>query len=240
MSINPHETPETVNDELAPDALLSCTRCPRLVEHRRSVAASKRKAYQDDTYWGQPVPGFGDRNARLMILGLAPGAHGSNRTGRQFTGDASGRFLWAALHRAGLASSDRSLHRGDGLRVSNLWITAAVRCVPPGNKPTTLEQQHCRPWLANDLAQLTHLRVVLALGSFAHDAYLRWLQASGRRIVKKAVPFAHGAHHDLTDEQPGHHLVDSYHVSFQNTNTGRLTETMFDAALEHALALADA
>lgn len=238
MSINPHETPETVNDELAPEALLSCTRCPRLVTHRRSVAATKRKAFMQDTYWGQPVPGFGDRSARLMILGLAPGAHGSNRTGRQFTGDASGRFLWAALHRAGLASRDVSQHRGDGLQVSNLWITAAVRCVPPANKPTSAEQTECRRWLSHDLTQLNNVRVVLALGSFAHDAYLRWLKASGRTITKKDVPFGHAAHHNLTDGQPGHHLVDSYHVSFQNTNTGRLTEAMFDETLRYALDLA--
>jgi uracil-DNA glycosylase family 4 len=240
MGMNPLETPETVNAERAPDSLLSCRLCPRLVAHREAVAQKKRKAYQQDTYWGRPVPGFGDPAARVLILGLAPGAHGSNRTGRQFTGDASGRFLWAALHRAGLASSGVSHHRGDGLKVSDLWVTAAVRCVPPGNKPTGEEQRLCRNWLDADLAHLPNLRVVLALGAFAHDAYLGWLQASGRKVVKKNAPFAHGAHHDLSGVQPGHHLVDSYHVSFQNTNTGRLTGTMFDAVLRQVQDLADA
>ncbi|MDR9391566.1 MAG: uracil-DNA glycosylase [Trueperaceae bacterium] len=227
--------------EHLPDALRTCRRCPRLVAHREAVARDKRASYRHETYWGAPVPGFGDRGARLAILGLAPGAHGSNRTGRQFTGDASGAFLFPALHRAGLADRPDSEGRHDGLQLRRTWITAAVRCVPPGNKPTRAEAAACRPWLEDDLAHLPDLRVVLAFGAFAHAAYLDRLAARGAPVVKARHPFAHGAVHDLPAAYPGgaaHVLVDGYHPSFQNTNTGRLTPAMMDAVLARAKALA--
>ena len=240
--------------ELLPEALATCRRCPRLVAHRERVAVEKRRSYRDETYWGRPVPGFGDAGARILLLGLAPGAHGSNRTGRQFTGDASGDFLYPALHRAGLASRPVSERRGDGLELLGLWITAAARCVPPGNKPTRGELAACRDWLGYDVAHLPNLRVVLALGAVAHDAWLEHLKARGLALVKSHHAFEHAAVHRFEGKpaalgrdgapRPGDEgvdaplLVDSYHVSFQNTNTGRLTEAMFDAVVARALELA--
>jgi uracil-DNA glycosylase family 4 len=205
------------------------------------VATRKRAAYADDAYWGRPVPGFGDPAARLVLLGLAPGAHGSNRTGRQFTGDASGAVLFPALHRAGLADRPDSVRRGDGLRLRGVWITAAVRCVPPGNKPTREELGRCRPWLAEDLRRLPAARVVLALGAVAHDAYLELLRTRGARLVKARWRFAHGRVHRLDEAYPEADalaLVDGYHPSFQNTNTGVLTASMLDAVLGDAATLA--
>lgn len=227
--------------EHLPPGFLTCRACPRLVAHRTAVAATKRAAYRDESYWGRPVPGFGDPDARLLILGLAPGAHGSNRTGRQFTGDASGSFLFPALHRAGLSDRPESVRRGDGLGLSGAWITAAVRCVPPGNRPTRDEAGRCRPWLENDLAALPNLRVVLALGSFAHDAYLELLKERGAPIVKSRHAFGHDTLHRLDASYPeagALPLLGSYHPSFQNTNTGRLTAVMMDAVLAHATTLA--
>ena len=227
--------------ERLPPALEGCQACPRLVEHRETVAARKRAAYRDEPYWGRPVPGFGDPEARLVLLGLAPGAHGSNRTGRQFTGDASGSVLFPALHRAGLADRPLSRSRGDGLQLRGLWITAAVRCAPPGNKPTREEAARCRPWLLDDLEALPEARAVLALGAFAHDAYLETLRARGAQLVKARHRFGHGAVHRLDRAFPDLDalpLVDGYHVSFQNTNTGVLTEPMLDAVLARAKALA--
>ncbi|UCH25538.1 MAG: uracil-DNA glycosylase [Trueperaceae bacterium] len=218
-----------------PRELESCRRCPRLAEHREAVAITKRRAYRHDIYWGKPVPGFGDPDAAILLLGLAPGAHGSNRTGRMFTGDASGDFLYPALHRAGLASQARSTGRGDGMSLKGLWITAAARCVPPGNKPTRQEVATCRDWLEHDVGQLPSVRVVLALGSIAHDSYLELLKARGVALKKSRFPFGHAALHRVGDAAP---LLDSYHVSFQNTNTGRLTEAMFDAVLQKAKELA--
>ena len=236
-----NDAPSWSSVEHAPEALLACRRCPRLVAHRESVAETKRAAYREETYWGRPVPGFGDPAARLLILGLAPGAHGSNRTGRQFTGDASGAFLYPALHRAGLASRPVSERRGDGLELFGTWITAAVRCVPPGNKPTREEAANCRPWFEEDLARLPELRVVLAFGKFAHDAYLDLLASRGARVVKARHVFVHAAEHDLASAYPGvgaRTLLDGYHPSFQNTNTGVLTPAMMDAVLERAKRLA--
>ncbi len=202
--------------------------------HRQQVASRKRRAYATQVYWGKPVPGFGDPAARLLLLGLAPGAHGSNRTGRMFTGDASGDFLYPALHRLGFASQPEARHRADGLTLRDIYITAAVRCVPPGNKPTKQEVDTCRRWLIHDLA-LPNLRCILALGRIAHEAYLDLLKAEGHTLVKAQLPFAHGAVHQPT---AGLVLLDSYHVSFQNTNTGRLTEAMFDAVVIRARELA--
>ncbi|HKI57027.1 MAG TPA: uracil-DNA glycosylase [Trueperaceae bacterium] len=214
-----------------PPALEGCRACARLAEHREAVARRKRRAYADQPYWARPVPGFGDPTAKLLLLGLAPGAHGSNRTGRMFTGDASGDFLFPALHRAGLATRPDSRARGDGQRLLGVWITAALRCAPPDNRPLREEVVACRPWLEHDLARLPQLRAVLALGHIAHDAYLELLKARGRRLVKARYPFAHGARHDPPGSLP---MLDVYHVSQQNTATGRLTAAMFDAVLAEA------
>ena len=217
-----------------PTRLASCRRCPRLVAHRQQVALRKRRAHIDSTYWGKPLPGFGDADAAVLLLGLAPGAHGSNRTGRMFTGDASGDFLYPALHRHGFANQPTARDRDDGMVLHDLYITAALRCVPPQNRPTRQELVACRPWLAHDLS-LPRLAVVLALGRIAHDAYLDLLRERGLPVVKSHLPFAHGAVHCL-DGSPV--LLDSYHVSFQNTNTGRLTVSMFDLVLTLARQLA--
>lgn len=210
--------------------LSECRRCPRLVAWRLEVGRKKRRAFMNETYWSKPVPGFGDPDARLLIFGLAPGAHGSNRTGRMFTGDASGDFLYPALWRAGLANQPRAVHRGDGLELRETYITAAVRCVPPGNKPTRTEFAACSAWTARELVLLPNLRVYLALGRLAHDALLEHYG-----LVKTRHPFAHGAEYKLPD---GRVLLDSYHVSRQNTQTGRLTAKMFDRVLERAKVLA--
>jgi uracil-DNA glycosylase family 4 len=208
------------------------------VAHREQIARDKRRAYRSETYWGRPVPGFGDPAARIILLGLAPGAHGSNRTGRMFTGDASGDFLFAALFRAGLASGPVARSADDRLTLSGVWITAAARCVPPGNRPDRSELENCRSWLAHDFHQLPAARVVVALGSIAHDSYLELLRSPGVRLVKREHPFGHGRHHRL-DAVPGAlPLLDSYHPSFQNTNTGRLTPAMFDALLSEARTVA--
>lgn len=226
-----------------PPELAACRLCPRLAVYREQVAREKRRAYKDQAYWGAPVPGFGDPEARLVLVGLAPGAHGSNRTGRMFTGDASGDFLYPALHRAGLADRPLARSRDDGLVLRGVWITAAARCVPPGNKPNPDELRNCSRWLAHDLDGLRDARAVLAIGKVGHDAVLKHYRAKGLRVAMKDAPFAHGAVHRL-DLLPGGGeagalpLVDAYHVSFQNTNTGRLTPAMFDDALAEAMALA--
>ncbi len=211
--------------------IVACRRCPRLVAWREEVGRKKRRAFRDWDYWAKPVPGFGDPQARLLIFGLAPGAHGANRTGRVFTGDASGDFLYAALYRAGLANQPTSTHRGDGLALFGVYITAAVRCVPPKNKPTREEIQACRVWTERELALLPNLRVYLALGRIAHDALLAHFG-----LKKRDRPFAHGAEYPLSG---GKVLLSSYHVSRQNTQTGRLTPAMFDRVLERAKALAE-
>jgi uracil-DNA glycosylase family 4 len=205
-----------------------CTRCPRLVAYRERIAREKRRAYAAETYWGRPVPAFGDPLARLVIVGLAPGAHGSNRTGRMFTGDASGDWLYAALHRYGFASRAVATSRTDGLTLLDCWITAAARCAPPGNKPTPRELANCRPWLARELELLTRRRVVLALGRVGHDAFLK--------ISGWHARFAHGAVTRLPD---GTWLVASYHPSRQNTNTGKLTRAMWHSVFRRVRALVD-
>ncbi|MBX3142369.1 MAG: uracil-DNA glycosylase [Trueperaceae bacterium] len=216
--------------------MANCRRCPRLAEHREEVARIKRRAYRDQEYWGAPVPGFGDPEARIVLVGLAPGAHGSNRTGRMFTGDGSGRFLYAALHRAGLAGQSEATSRDDGMTLRGIWITATGRCVPPANKPTPEELANCRPWLIRDLDAMTETRVYLALGRIAHDALLRLYRDRGAVLKASAYPFGHGVIHSF-DDVPGAGsaralpIVDAFHVSLQNTNTGRLTPQMFDEAL---------
>jgi len=209
----------------------SCRRCPRLVSWREQVAREKRAAHAGESYWGRPVAGFGDSRARLAILGLAPGAHGANRTGRVFTGDRSGDFLFAALWRAGLANQPGSFARGDGLRLDGVWICAAVRCAPPANRPTPQERDNCLPHTRRELDLLGGPPVILCLGAFAWDAALRLL--GERRRPRPA--FAHAAEHRA---QSGPVLLASYHVSQQNTFTGRLTAPMFDAIVARALALA--
>ncbi|HXS82447.1 MAG TPA: uracil-DNA glycosylase [Methylomirabilota bacterium] len=218
-------------------AVIACERCPRLRAHCEQVAHEKRRAYLDQEYWGRPVPGFGDPRARLVIVGLAPGAHGSNRTGRMFTGDASGDWLYAALHRAGFASQAESVSRDDGLRLRDCWITAAGRCAPPGNKPTPAELDRCRPYLAAELRLLTRTRVVLALGRIGHEA---WLRASGwwEKLPARERPrFAHGAEARLAD---GITLLASFHPSRQNTQTGKLTPAMWRAVFARARQFVDA
>ena len=213
-------------------AITSCRACPRLVAWREEVARVKRRAYRDDVYWGRPVPGFGDPGARLLLVGLAPGAHGANRTGRMFTGDASGDFLHAALHRAGLASQPTSERLGDGLALHGCFISAAARCAPPDNRPTPGELRRCAPFLDRELG-LLRPRSVLALGALAWEAALSALERCGAAVPRP--PFSHGAELHL----PGHPaLVASYHVSRQNTQTGRLTPAMFDAVLARAASLA--
>ena len=206
--------------------VVACQRCPRLVNYRRKVAEQKRRAYLEWEYWGRPVPPFGDPRARLLIVGLAPAAHGGNRTGRMFTGDRSGDFLYAALHRAGFANQPAATHRGDGLELRDAYITAAVRCAPPGNRPTPQEQARCRPFLQRELALLPNLRAVLTLGKLAFDSYLRLLKDSGG--IPSAAPyrFAHGAHYTLPPPWPA--LFASYHPSQRNTFTGKLTPRMLD------------
>lgn len=205
--------------------VIACRRCPRLVAWREEVARVKRRAFRDAEYWGKPVPGFGDPDARLVIVGLAPGAHGSNRTGRMFTGDGSGDTLYAALHRAGFASQPTATARDDGLTLHDTFITAVGRCVPPGNKPTREELANCRPFLVRELALLCQTRVILALGRIAFDGILLLLRAQGLDVP--ALSFAHDAMHPLPAPWPM--LVASYHPSRQNTQTGRLTMAMFDA-----------
>jgi uracil-DNA glycosylase len=217
-------------------AITSCRRCPRLVAWREEIARVKRRAYRDDDYWGKPVPGFGDRDARVLIVGLAPGAHGANRTGRMFTGDSSGDFLYGALHRAGFASQPTSSHRDDGLALTDAYISAACRCAPPDNKPAPDELAACRPFLAQEIGLLPNLRVIVALGRIGFDAVLRVYGDSGLPAADcRTPPFAHNASTPLGPGLPA--LVASYHPSRQNTQTGRLTVDMFDAVWARARGL---
>ncbi len=212
----------------------ACRRCPRLVAWREEVARVKRRAYRDAEYWGKPVPGFGDPRAPLVLVGLAPGAHGSNRTGRMFTGDASGDFLYPALFRAGLASRPAATARDDGLALRGVFITAAARCAPPGNRPAPEELAACAPFLDRELA-LIRPRAVLALGAVGWEATLQAFARAGVAVPRPRPRFAHGAELPLPGAPT---LLGSFHVSRQNTQTGRLTAAMFDAVLARATALA--
>ena len=203
-----------------------CRQCPRLVAHREAVARDKRAAYAGQTYWGRPVPGFGDPNARLLVLGLAPAAHGGNRTGRIFTGDRSGDWLYGALWKAGFANQPTSVSRDDGLQLIDAWVSAAVRCAPPGNKPTPAERDTCEPYLVREIAALSRLRVVVALGGFAWASALRVLTPRPRPTPR----FGHGAEAEVGSVT----LLGCYHPSQQNTFTGRLTEPMIDAVFARA------
>lgn len=204
--------------------VIACTRCPRLVAYREQVAREKRRAYREWDYWGKPVPGFGDPNARVLVMGLAPGAHGSNRTGRPFTGDASGNFMYPVLYETGFASQPTATDRNDGLTLKNLYITAAVRCAPPDNKPLPQELTECSHFLDREIAGLSKVKVVVALGKIGFDAYLNYLKRRGMLPSKRDYLFKHGVTYRLPD---GNVLLASYHPSNQNTQTGKLTREMF-------------
>jgi uracil-DNA glycosylase family 4 len=219
--------------------VIACRACPRLVAWREEVARVKRAAFADEEYWGRPVPGFGDPAARVLLLGLAPAAHGANRTGRIFTGDRSGDFLFAALHRAGFANRPTSVRAGDGLALRGAWITAAVRCAPPANRPTPQERDRCLPWTVRELELLSGVRVVVCLGAFAWDAALRILAASDPALPRMSPKprFGHGAEAEIGSD-PRRTLLGCYHPSQQNTFTGVLTAEMMDALLARARELA--
>jgi uracil-DNA glycosylase len=216
------------------DEIAECRRCPRLVEWREQVAREKRAAFRDWSYWGRPLPGFGDADARVLVLGLAPAAHGGNRTGRIFTGDRSGDFLFAALHRAGYANQPTSEHTGDGLALTDCFITAAVRCAPPANKPLPAERERCAGWMELELELLPRLRVVVCLGGFAWEAALRTPALTGRDVPRPRPKFGHGAEWAEGDRV----LLGCFHPSQQNTFTGKLTPPMIDAVFTRARELA--
>ena len=216
-------------------SIVACDRCPRLRRHCAEVARLRRRAYMDWEYWGKPVPSFGDRQARVLALGLAPGAHGSNRTGRPFTGDGSGDFLFPVLHEAGFASQPAAVSRNDGMQLMGLWISAVVRCAPPANKPTLEEQRNCSPWLDREIALLANLRVAVCLGRIAFDGLLAHAQRTGNLTARSGLVFAHGAEYKL---HGGLVVLASYHPSLQNTNTGKLTRPMLLAVFERARRLA--
>jgi uracil-DNA glycosylase family 4 len=210
------------------EEIVACRKCPRLVEYREKVARKKRRAFREWTYWGKPVPGFGDARAELLILGLAPAAHGANRTGRMFTGDRSGDFLYSALHKAGFANQPTSLHRDDGLRLTNAYITATIRCAPPENKPLPSEIANCRSYLEREI-EILQPKAVLALGKIAWDGYLDILKRRGIIPSRAAYVFAHGAEAKLPTPFP--RLFGVYHPSQQNTQTGRVTPAMYGQVL---------
>ncbi len=210
--------------------IISCRQCPRLVAWREEVARVKRASFADQTYWGRPIPGFGDPGASVMVLGLAPAAHGGNRTGRVFTGDRSGDWLFAALHRAGYANQPTSVSRDDGLALTDCWVGAAVRCAPPANKPTPVERDTCLPYAVRELSLLESVGVIVCLGAFAWDAALRILAASGLEMTRPRPKFGHGAEAESGDFT----LLGCFHPSQQNTFTGKLTEDMLDTIFVRA------
>ena len=212
------------------DEIAGCRRCPRLVEWREQTAADPPRRYRNDEYWAKPLSGFGDPAARVLVVGLAPAAHGGNRTGRVFTGDRSGDWLYAALHRAGLANQARSVGRGDGLRLCGAYVTAVNRCPPPANRPTPAERDNCLPYLERELRLLESARVIVALGSYAWDGSLRALRGIGEELPRPKPRFAHGAEATVGRFA----LIACFHPSQQNTFTGRLTEPMLDAVLARA------
>jgi uracil-DNA glycosylase family 4 len=211
--------------------IVACDRCARLRAYCTEVARIRRRAHIDTEYWGKPVPSFGDPLARVLALGLAPGAHGSNRTGRPFTGDGSGDFLFPVLHEAGFASQPKAVDRDDGLKLTGLWISAVVRCAPPGNKPATDELHNCAPWLDEEIRLLANLRVVVCLGKIAFDGFMLHARRTGLAQSRGGLMFAHGAEFKLPN---GLIVIASYHPSLQNTNTGKLTRPMFLAIFKRA------
>jgi uracil-DNA glycosylase family 4 len=239
---NPAPNPGPIPANLNPLVLFNqdvirCQRCVRLRKYCEDIATSKRRAYRDWVYWARPVPSFGDEKARLLVLGLAPGAHGSNRTGRPFTGDGSGDFLYPVLHDAGFASQPHSVSRGDGMKLLDCWISAVVRCAPPDNTPKRSELTNCSPFLDQEIALLTNLRVVVCLGRIAFDSYLQHLARTGQCERKPRFKFAHGAEYALPG---GRHLIASFHPSLQNTNTRKLTRGMLFEVFDRARVLANA
>jgi uracil-DNA glycosylase family 4 len=216
--------------------VIACTRCPRLVVYREQIAREKRRAYLNWEYWGKPVPGFGDPNARVVVLGLAPGAHGSNRTGRPFTGDASGNFMYPVLHETGFANQPSATKRDDGLILTDVYITAAARCAPPANKPLPLELANCAPYLERELHGLKNAKVIVALGRIGFEAYLNYLKRRGMIGSKSSYAFQHGAKYKMPD---GRILLASFHPSNQNTQTGKLTRQMFVKIFKEAARIAD-
>jgi uracil-DNA glycosylase family 4 len=216
--------------------VVSCTRCPRLVAYREQVGREKRRAFRECDYWARPVPGFGDPNAHVLILGLAPGAHGSNRTGRPFTGDASGKFMYPILHKVGFASQPTADHRDDGLKLIDCYITAAVRCAPPDNKPLPSELSNCAPFLDREIAILKKVKVLVALGKIAFDAYLGFLKRNAVLQSRAGYFFGHAAEYRMPN---GIVLLASYHPSNQNTATGKLTATMFEGVFRRAKEIAE-
>lgn len=231
MTETPHEAFEALQARI-----IDCRQCPRLVAWRERVAREKRAAFREDDYWGRPVPAFGDPTGRVLVVGLAPAAHGANRTGRMFTGDRSGDWLFRALHRAGFANQPEATRVDDGLELDDLLITAAVRCAPPQNKPTTEERDRCAPWLTEELDLMTAVRVIVCLGSFSYTQTLRILGENRIAIPRPRPRFGHGVEVPLSD---GPTIVCSYHPSQQNTFTGKLTEEAFDAVWTRARALAE-
>ena len=221
----------TLLDELQAE-IVACQRCPRLVKHRTDVAINKRRAYRDWTYWGKPVPSFGDHEAKLLIIGLAPGAHGANRTGRMFTGDRSGDFLYRALHDAGFASQAKSVSIHDGLTLTDAYISAPVHCAPPDNKPALDEIRTCTGYLKRELRLLPNVQAIVALGRLAFDTYLGMLLETGRISRRADFVFGHDREFDFGSDTPM--LISSYHPSQQNTQTGKLTQPMFQAVFERA------
>ncbi|HEX5097729.1 MAG TPA: uracil-DNA glycosylase [Acidimicrobiia bacterium] len=213
--------------------VVGCRRCPRLVAWREEVARTRRAAFADQEYWGRPVPGFGDPRARVLVVGLAPAAHGGNRTGRVFTGDRSGDFLFASMYRTGFANQALSTGLDDGLRLRDCYIAAAVRCAPPANKPTPLERDTCRPFLVREIGLLTRLRVVVVLGSFGYEAAWTSLRDAGFAMPSRRPRFGHGIEVDCGRVT----IIGSYHPSQQNTFTGKLTEAMLDAVFARAQSL---
>jgi uracil-DNA glycosylase family 4 len=221
--------------ELLNDRIIACKRCRRLRVYCAEIARVRRRAYAEFEYWGRPVPSFGDPQARVLALGLAPGAHGSNRTGRPFTGDGSGDFLFPVLHQAGFASQPRAISRDDGMKLKDMWISALVRCAPPANKPTPEEQRNCASWLDEEIALLPNLRVAVCLGKIAFDGLLSHARRSGQLPSRSGLLFAHGAEFTLPN---GLAVIASYHPSLQNTNTGKLTQPMLLKVFQRAKELA--
>ncbi len=228
------DSPEAPLDELA-ERVAACSACPRLVAWRAEAAADPPRRYRGQDYWARPVPGFGDPAAPIVVVGLAPAAHGANRTGRMFTGDRSGDWLYGAMHRAGLASQAESVSRDDGLRLDGAYVTAIVRCAPPANKPAIDERDRCLVWLDEELRLLSRARVLLALGSFAWDGTLRALRALGHPTPRPKPRFGHGAEVEVGP----YRLLGSFHPSQQNTFTGKLTREMLDGVFSRAIAIAD-
>jgi uracil-DNA glycosylase family 4 len=233
-----HKPATRVRDSLGGIAadVVACERCPRLRAYCAEVARTKRAAFRDQEYWGRPVPGFGDPDAWLLIVGLAPAAHGGNRTGRVFTGDKSGEWLFREIHRQGLSNQPQSVSRDDGLKLHGVYVTAAVRCAPPGNKPLPIEEERCREYLIREMLALRDVRVRLALGRIGFEAFLKARRAQGLPDVKPKPVFGHGVHHPLPE---GGWLLCTYHPSQQNTSTGVLTPEMWQTVFDTAVRLRD-